>query len=142
MRWFDIHPFFRPSVSLENRRKLPIKPGVYYVMRWGVPLRPLYIGMSGNMNARWNGRNYGEHHQYEDLSKRFGVRLHYRITANRDAAERLEAIEIRRYKPKLNKRIEPLKKDPLRDLIDFCVDSVWIGAFILVMLFAIGVVIR
>ncbi|MCY7323467.1 MAG: hypothetical protein LH660_17090 [Phormidesmis sp. CAN_BIN36] len=143
MRLFDLHPFFRPSVSLKNRRKLPTKPGVYYALQWWKPFnRPLYVGESGNINARWNSRNYGDHHQLYNLSHRFGVRLHYRVTATKSAAQRLEATEIRRYRPTFNRRVEPLRKDLLRDVIDFCVDSIGIAALLLVIVFAIGAVIR
>ena len=89
--------------------------------------------MSGNLRARWNSRSYGEHHHYSALARCFGVRLHYRITRTRSAAERLEAIEIRRYRPPLNKRLEPLKKDIFQDIADLCVDLVLIGAVLLLM---------
>ncbi len=133
MRILDLPPFFRPSVSLRNKSKLPPKPGIYYAIQWWKPLKPLYVGMSGNLRARWNSRNYGEHHHYSALARRFGVRLHYRITRTRSAAERLEAIEIRRYRPPLNKRLEPLRKDVLRDIADFCTDLGLIGAVLLLV---------
>lgn len=133
MRVFDLPPFFRPSVSLRNKARLPAKPGIYYVIQWWKPLNPLYVGMSGNLRARWNSRNYGEHHHYSALARRVGVRLHYRITRSRSTAERLEAIEIRRYRPPLNKRLEPLRKDVLRDIADFCTDLGLIGAVLLLV---------
>jgi hypothetical protein len=143
MRLFDLHPVLRPSVALKHRRKLPAKPGVYYALQWWKPFaRPLYIGESSNINARWGGRNYGNHHQRFALSSRFGVRLHYRVTANKSAAQRLEAIEIRRYQPTLNSRLEPLRKDLLRDVIGFCVDSIGIAIVMLTAMFAIGFVTR
>ncbi|MCY7321543.1 MAG: hypothetical protein LH660_07015 [Phormidesmis sp. CAN_BIN36] len=77
VRIFDLPPFFRPSVSLRNKGRLPAKPGVYYAIQWWKPLKPLYVGMSGNLRARWNSRSYGEHHHYSALARRFGVRLHY-----------------------------------------------------------------
>ncbi len=143
MRLLELHPFLRPSVSLRNRGKLPSKPGVYYALQWWKPFaRPLYIGESGNINARWNSRNYGDHHQLYALSNRFGVRLHYRITATKSAAQRQEAIDIQRYRPTLNRKLEPLRKDTLRDVLDFCSDSVLIGAVLSILMVAIVGVLR
>lgn len=128
MRLLELPPFLRPSVSLRNKDRLPAKPGVYYALQWWKPLaRPLYIGESGDMNARWNSRRYNDHHQLHNLSHRFGVRLHYRVTANKAAAQRLEAIELHRFETVLNKRIEPLRKDRRRDIQDFCVDVLILG---------------
>lgn len=138
MRLFDLPPFLRRSVSLRNRSKLPSRPGVYYALQWWKPFaRPLYIGESGNINARWNSRNYGPHHKLFELSKYFGVRLHYRVTSNKSAAVRLEAIEMRRYSPTLNRKLEPLRKDLLRDILDFCTDSVLIGGVLSLLMIAI-----
>ena len=143
MRFLDIPPFLRPSVSLRNKSHLPSRPGVYYALQWWKPFaRPLYIGESGNINARWNSRKYGDHDQLSVLRSCFGVRLHYRVTASKEAAQRLEAIEIRRYRPTLNRRIESLRKDTLQDVLDYCFDSLLIGGVLSVVMIAIVGVMR
>ena len=142
MRFLERPPFLRPSVSLKNKHDLPAKPGVYYAIQWWKPFSTLYIGESGDINARWNSRNYGPHHKLFELSEYFGVRLHYRVTANKSAAQRLEAIEMRRYSPILNRKLEPLRKDRLRDVLDYCSDSLIIGVFLSIVMVAIIGVLR
>ena len=143
MRFLELPPFFRPSVSLRNKSHLPSRPGVYYALQWWKPFaRPLYIGESGDINARWNSRNYGPHHKLSELSKYFGVRLHYRLTVNKSVAVRQEAIDQRRYRPTLNRKLEPLRKDNLRDVLDFCFDSLLIGVILSVVMVAIVGVMR
>lgn len=138
MKIIERPPFFRPSVSLRNKSHLPSRPGVYYALQWWKPFaRPLYIGESGDINARWNSRNYGPHHKLFELSKYFGVRLHYRLTTSKVAAVRLEAIEMRRYRPTLNRKLEPLRKDTRQDILDFCSDSLLIGVILSVIMVAI-----
>lgn len=142
MRFLELPPFFRRSVSLKNKHDLPAKPGVYYAIQWWKPFSTLYIGESGDINARWNSRNYGPHHKLFELSSRFGVRLHYRLTANKSAAVRQEAIDQRRYSPTLNRKLEPLRKDTRRDVLDFCVDSLLIGVILSVIMVAVVGVMR
>jgi len=143
MRILEPPPFLRPSVALRNKGRLPSKPGVYYALQWWKPFaRPLYIGESGNINARWNSRQWGDHGQLSALRSRVGVRLHYRVTANKAAAVRLEAIEMRRYSPTLNRKLEPLRKDNLRDVLDFCADSLMIGVILSVIMIAVVGVMR
>jgi excinuclease UvrABC nuclease subunit len=93
------------SVALHDRRRLPRKPGVYYAFSMLNPLQPLYIGMSGNLNKRWNSEA-NPHHKFYELRHRWFVRLFYVTMANRHKAEMLESFEIRAYKPILNRRDE------------------------------------
>ncbi|BAY58507.1 XRE family transcriptional regulator [Leptolyngbya boryana NIES-2135] len=137
MRLLEIPPFFRPSVALRNKNRLPAQPGVYYAIQWWNPFKPIYIGVSSNIQARWNSRRWGEHHKFAELSRRFGVRLHYRVTSSESQALRIEAIEIRRYRPELNRKLESLRKDPIRDVLDFCADSVLIGVAMTIVVVAL-----
>jgi hypothetical protein len=93
-----------PSVALHRRHQLPKRPGVYYAISLLQPFTPLYIGMSGNLNARWNSAQ--PHHKYYELRHKPFVRLWFKTTKTRIQAERLESYEIRRYKPPLNRRDE------------------------------------
>jgi hypothetical protein len=97
-----------PSVPLRDKMQLPRLSGVYYCLRgWQV----LYIGKSTNMYQRWNSFQYGEHHKLEELMKieeTLGdIDIHYCLMPvwliGFD-----EAIEINRFKPKLNKKIESI----------------------------------
>ena len=58
-----------PSVSLQNRSRLPKKSGVYYAMRHG---KIRYIGLSENLHDRWRG---SVHHKLDALCDLGGVRI-------------------------------------------------------------------
>lgn len=100
-----IPPFFRQSVSIENRNLLPTRPGIYYLIQWVKPWKILYVGKAANLRSRWSGAG---HHQLNAARKQIGVRIHYRVTWSQDRARELEAIEQRKYNPPWNDRIEPL----------------------------------
>ena len=95
-----------PSVPLKDKDQLPREAGLYFCVRgWQV----MYIGKSTNLNYRWNSWQYGEHHKFEELreiEEAIGdVDIHYCILPSwRIGFD--EAVEIQRFKPKLNKRIE------------------------------------
>lgn len=95
-----------PSVPLKDRNQLPRDSGIYYCLRgW----RILYIGKSSDIYQRWNSYQYGEHHKLEDLLKieeSIGdIDIHYCILPKWQIGFD-EAVEINRFKPRLNKRRE------------------------------------
>jgi len=95
--------------------------------------------MSGNIHKRWTAVGDRRHHKLNDLNSLVGVRLHYIKTRTRDAAERLEAIEIVRWKPPLNRKRERLHSWGSQDAIDWGSESSILGfvAFLGIMLLGI-----
>lgn len=89
-----------PSVSLQNRSRLPKKSGVYYAMKFG---RIRYIGLSENLHKRWNSSS--PHHKLATLEGMGGVRLYYRLLPVWSIAY-YEAKEMHIFKPDLNDRRE------------------------------------
>lgn len=123
MRRITRHPSLLRSVPLHYLLQLPKRPGVYYVVQWWKPWKVLYVGMSGNMRQRWTatGKDW-QHHKLDPLRGMSGIRIHYRITRSRKMAERLEAIEIVRYKPPMNGRYERLHFHVFQDSVDLVCD--------------------
>lgn len=134
--------FTYPHVLLKDVHCLPHTSGLYYC-RQGMNI--LYIGYSGNLYHRWNSVLYGEHHKYNELleydERGDHVRIHYRPMPKYKIGFE-EAVEIRRFKPCLNKRMESrfanLNPYVVRDLLVFWVSfltfmsigigsTVWIG---------------
>ena len=134
MRIFNCPIALLPGVSLSDRQNLPEAPGVYYAIQFFIPWRTLYVGMAGDMHERWNGRGTKRHHHLTDLSKLWGVRLHYRVTRTRDDARDLEADEIARLKPKRNRRNERRRFSLMRELKDCVIDSVFLGVIMFVVI--------
>lgn len=97
-----------PSVPLKDKVDLPRSPGIYYCLRgWTV----LYIGLSNNLYYRWNSSQFGRHHRLDELlrieSLVGDVDLHYRLMPEW-AIGFFEAVEIKRFHPRLNKREESI----------------------------------
>ena len=57
---FCVNPFTLPFVSLRDKRFLPSKPGLYFVID-GANL--LYVGRSKDLNVRWKS-----HHRYKQVA--------------------------------------------------------------------------
>lgn len=94
------------SLPLRDKWDLPRVSGIYYCLRgWKV----LYVGKSSNINARWNSYRYGEHHKLEELlriDESIGdIDLHY-CEWPEPLIGFIEAIEIKRFDPPMNKRYE------------------------------------
>lgn len=86
---------------VKDYRKLPKKPGLYYVVRNN---KVLYVGLAGedhsNLHQRWNG--YKPHKMsfvFDD--ERGSGRLYYRVLP-RKKLRYVEALEIQRFKPSYN----------------------------------------
>lgn len=123
----------RPSVFLCDRQNLPRSPGVYYAIQWWRPWRPLYVGMSGNIHKRWK-----QHHKLPELSRYWGVRLHYKLTPNSDDAACLEADEIYRLRPILNRKKEPRRFRLFHEVRDWTIDSLFLGTIGFILLKVVG----
>lgn len=92
-----------PSVAFSQRHKLPKSPGVYYVMRgW----KPLYIGLSKDINLRWTSQSK-PHHKLSTFYGKPLIRLHYQLLPL-NLIGNFEAAEIKRYKPPHNNREESI----------------------------------
>lgn len=114
--------FLLPSVPLARKGHLPKTPGVYYARQWFCPWgRVLYVGESGNLYLRWNSRQYGKHHKFDELKRYPGVRLYYQVCRDKLDAQRLEAYDIADLDPLLNRMKETAPNAPLRDLRDWIV---------------------
>lgn len=97
-----LHPLLLKSVPVQDRHQLPRQPGVYYAMR-GKEI--LYIGETKNLRSRWCGKGKKEHEQLKRLLAIRDARLHYQVMpAYRRKHE--EALAIRHWKPRWNKRRE------------------------------------
>lgn len=88
------HPLFWPKVPLRRRDQLPYTSGVYAVLDWKCKI--LYIGMSGNLHARWKGLN---HHRYPQARRLIGAKIAF---ISCDDYRTFETRLIRRYRPKWN----------------------------------------
>lgn len=98
-----------PSVPLRDKHDLPYRTSaVYYAVRG---YKILYIGKSSNIYYRWNSSRYGEHHRMEELieiDEMIGdVDIHY-CKWPEPLIGFVEAIEIRRFRPKMNRRTESI----------------------------------
>jgi hypothetical protein len=96
------------SIPLRDKWELPRVSGVYFCLRgWQI----LYIGKSTSIHHRWNSYRYGEHHRLEELlqiDEAIGdVDIHW-CEYPEALIGFIEAVEIRRFRPRLNKRIEPI----------------------------------
>lgn len=65
LRKLSLHRLKHPrlllrSIWLRNRKKLPREPGIYILISfWEV----VYVGMSSNLNSRWNSTGFYTHHK-------------------------------------------------------------------------------
>ncbi|ESA32221.1 excinuclease abc c subunit domain-containing protein [Leptolyngbya sp. Heron Island J] len=89
------HPSRWVSVPLDDRRQLPQKPGVYAVIK---RKKIYYIGVSINLNRRWQGKG---HHRFAQAEKLGRSRLHYVLLPKHDA-KTLEKQLITQYSPPWN----------------------------------------
>ena len=108
------------SIPLRDKWELPKVPGVYYAVRgW----RILYIGKSTNIHARWNSYQFGPHHKLDELiqvNDSIGdIDLHYCEWAE-PLIGFIEAVEIGRFKPSMNKRAESVWDNVNLVVIGFC----------------------
>jgi hypothetical protein len=98
-----INPFTLPSVTLNDRHKLPDAPGVYFAI--GKRRAVLYIGKAGSLRKRWT-RNHDRLPLLEYIG---GVRLAYLI-ADVGVLTVLEPDFIKRYRPRFNYNHQPVEK--------------------------------
>lgn len=125
--------WFLPSVPLKDRKQIPREvTGVYYCTSG---LRVLYVGKSEDIHMRWNGRRL--HHKLDELKRYRNVRIYWRREPSW-RYEHMEAKEIKRLKPKLNRRNEPL--NPLLSLSDAISDVVFAIGFSVVAAIIIGMI--
>jgi hypothetical protein len=89
-------------VSTDELDLLPQKPGVYFVVVWGVVI---YVGKSQNIMRRWMS-----HHRFDQIIEMGGADIHYIVTDARDAGA-LELEMIRLLSPELNNTKAPSKFD-------------------------------
>lgn len=94
------------SLPVRDKWELPRISGVYYCLRgWKV----LYIGKSTSIYHRWNSYRYGEHHRLDELmqiDESIGdVDIHW-CGWPEPLIGFVEAIEIKRFNPPMNKRYE------------------------------------
>ncbi len=62
------------SVWLWKRKQLPKEPGIYLLISfWEV----VYVGMSSNLNARWNSSGFYTHHKLSKAQLLPWARLYY-----------------------------------------------------------------
>lgn len=101
---FRLPRWLLPSAPLSQRHRLPHKPGVYYVMEG---LKVQYVGLSNNLNRRWNDRAR-PHHKLGDFWGKPFVRIHYQ-TLPVSLIYNFEAEEIDRYNPPYNSRKESVQ---------------------------------
>lgn len=108
------------SLPLRDKWELPRTSGVYYAIRG---FKILYIGKSTNINARWNSYQFGQHHKLEELlqvNDSIGdIDLHY-CEWPAPLIGFIEAVEIRRFKPPMNKRVERIADNVNLAVIGFC----------------------
>lgn len=108
------------SLPLRDKWELPRTSGVYYAIRG---FKILYIGKSTNINARWNSYQFGPHHKLEELiqvNDSIGdIDLHYREW-DEALIGFIEAVEIKRFAPPMNKRKEKVWENINLAVIGFC----------------------
>ena len=101
--------FLYPSVSMQERDKLPKESGVYY-LRLGTKIE--YIGQSTSLRTRWTNEGYWKHKQrirIEQTDDYERYRLHTRIVPTRKL-DFVEYSEIEIFNPPFNvKSIDPQK---------------------------------
>lgn len=81
-------------VSTDELDLLPQKPGVYFVVSWGVVI---YVGKSQNIMRRWMS-----HHRLSQILEMGGADIHY-IVIEAEEAGALEVEMIQILSPELNK---------------------------------------
>lgn len=126
------------SIPLRDKWELPKMPGVYYCLRgWKV----LYIGKSTNIHARWNSYQFGPHHKLDELiqiNDSIGdIDLHY-CEWSEPLIGFIEAVEIGRFKPPMNKRYERVWDNVNLPVIGFVLKS--LGSQILMALLSSAVI--
>jgi excinuclease UvrABC nuclease subunit len=120
------------SIFWDDRASLPRRPGIYYVYagRGCFRRRLLYIGISKNLQERWSDNfGHGEHHKAVQLASLGATRIEYRIIENERLLRHEEAVEIAKYRPPLNSRMEtPDRWLALNDkLSELLMDALWIA---------------
>lgn len=109
------------SIPLRDHHELPYRTtAVYYCVRG---YKILYVGKSANLYHRWNSYRYGEHHKTEELLEiertEGDIDLHY-CEWNEALIGFIEAVEIKRFKPPMNKRKERVWENINLTVISFC----------------------
>jgi hypothetical protein len=84
-----------PSVSLEDRDRLPRCPGIYFAIDSLGQVQ--YIGRSVNLNQRWK-----YHHRQSDLDACQGVQIHHLEISSPELLPEVEAALIEWFEPRLN----------------------------------------
>jgi hypothetical protein len=99
----QIDPFTLPSVSLEQRDKLPKIAAVYFAISDAKEI--LYIGRAVCLNSRWIS-----HHRMRNIALFNGARIAWHSPGVVHSAQELAILEkacIKHFKPKLNHTVIP-----------------------------------
>lgn len=121
MRW--LKPLWMlPSLPLFEKSHLPPLPGLYYVVSG---TKVLYVGKAVSIRLRWNSSRYGDHHKLAEIQRYPDARIYWRTVQGERLRSHLEALEIRRCKPLLNRRQE--SPDRLWQLWDRLTDFALVG---------------
>ncbi|PSB14280.1 hypothetical protein C7B61_00370 [filamentous cyanobacterium CCP1] len=127
-----------PSLPLTDKWQLPRVSGIYYAVRgWQI----LYIGKSSNIHARWNSYQFGKHHKQDELLQIHqsvgDIDLHW-VEFPEPLIGFMEAIEIKRFSPRLNIRQEKVIDNINLPVLWLLAKKLFWDALMLVL--AIGVV--
>lgn len=96
----------RGSVRYRDRHRLPASPGVYWVYARD---RLIYVGESRNLRERHTDNfGYGPHHLSEEFQWAGATDIEYKVINDKPRRLHTEAMEIRRSRPPLNRKLEPL----------------------------------
>lgn len=102
MRLTNINPFTLASVALENKKQLPEKSGVYFVLDDAKNI--YYIGKASNLQAAWKN-----HHRYSQLKDKKGVKIAFlERTLTPSLSETVDSLIVQ-FRPKLNFTAKPQK---------------------------------
>lgn len=126
-----------PSLPLRDKWELPRTSGVYYAIRG---FKILYIGKSTNINARWNSYQFGPHHKLEELlqvNDSIGdIDLHY-CEWDEALIGFIEAVEIKRFNPPMNKRKERVWENVNLAVIGYVLKSFCVQALMATLSIAV-----
>lgn len=112
--WLRIkHPLLWPSVSYGNRKNLPRVSGFYAVSSLGWIW---YIGLSNNINRRWNAKGDRRHHRTAQVIDLLFPRIHF-IPWPESRLKRDERRLIDGLKPTWNDTAVPKRKWSLAELV-------------------------
>lgn len=101
-----------PSVAFEHRQDLPAIPALYFVL--SAQREPVYIGETGNLQARWAGK---AHHRTAQMQAG-GYRIHWRPASDDAAVRKAEEQETINYFQPLWNRTE-VPADEMKEILGY-----------------------